>query len=712
MRLLFAGDFDIVGRAIATRMYREGNQIAWLTSDSTPALWGDKVRGRVFRDELTAEFCDQVLDGDAPDCIVFMTASWRELTTRPARRGTLLRDLGTVLRSAAKAGVRTVCLLSSEFLRDSGLLTPPLEELRASERIVTEFCHENGMKPLVLRMGLAFDGEPAPPEATLALQIMDKMAAGGRATCPLAPGASFDMICSSDVADAFVRLVNLGVEGLHTVLTGTATTASELCETLARVVGVEGGVDYGTLGYGCDESCSERLRLLSGWTPLHLFSSSGEDCLRRARELALPASDPSARTGLRALLRGHPLVWETVQNLTLFVVALALAHFAKDWSDLRYVDVRLLYVIIVAVCFGMRQGLIATALACLGYGSSLLLSGVDLSYLAYSVSTWIPFIIYGVAGAFGGYWSDKKNDEYDNLVREFTEQTQRYELLKDLYREVVALKNRFQKQIVVSKDSLNRAYELAAALDSNNPRALFAQAARVMEQAMDTNGAAIYVISDERGRWARLAVCSTAWSGTLASSLDLELLPELAGRIATNEVFVNRALDQLYPSIAMPVRHDGRPVALVAVYGLPMESFTTKFENRFKTLVRMIQDGIVRAIEYQQANYDKLYLPRTRVMRPEAFASELETLRAAQDEYAISSCVASLVCADGNAAPDAVSKLAEPLLRVTDLMGVGGDGLVHAVFLHVAEDQRARLERRLTEGGLVVRWEEDPAWTP
>lgn len=160
----------------------------------------------------------------------------------------------------------------------------------------------------------------------------------------------------------------------------------------------------------------------------------------------------------------QPLLFETLQNLGLFLLMLLLTGWTADWNDLRYVDVRLLYVVIVAISFGMRQGLLATVLAIASYVAALLHAQIDISYVFYSVESWIPFILYGVAGAFGGYWSDKKYDDYDSLADQYREQGERYDFLKELYREVVDVKNQLQRQIVVSRDSLGRLYSITEEL--------------------------------------------------------------------------------------------------------------------------------------------------------------------------------------------------------------------------------------------------------
>lgn len=200
----------------------------------------------------------------------------------------------------------------------------------------------------------------------------------------------------------------------------------------------------------------------------------------------------------------QPLLFETLQNLGLFLLMLLLTGWTADWNDLRYVDVRLLYVVIVAISFGMRQGLLATVLAIASYVAALLHAQIDISYMFYSVESWIPFILYGVAGAFGGYWSDKKYDDYDSLADQYREQGERYDFLKELYREVVDVKNQLQRQIVVSRDSLGRLYSITEELQSPSPRTVCVKTIGVMEDIMECESAALYIHQDgetSAGSW-------------------------------------------------------------------------------------------------------------------------------------------------------------------------------------------------------------------
>ena len=406
----------------------------------------------------------------------------------------------------------------------------------------------------------------------------------------------------------------------------------------------------------------------------------------------------------------HSLLYDTAQNLLLFAVAAVVASLTPDWSDLRFVDVRLLYVMIVAITFGMRQGLLATALATVSYLGSQLQAGIDASYVLYNVGSWIPFVIYGVAGAFGGYWSDKKRDTYENLSNEYREQQDRYSLLEDLYRELLDVKNQLQKQIVISRDSFNRLYAVTEDLDDPNPRMVLIRTVRVIEEIMEGSSVAIYLRVRADKRYGRLMACSDQLSRRLQPSLDFEAVPRLQETMQTGAMYVNKELDPQYPAFAMPVSNGSFSIALVELYDLPASQYTIYYRNLFQTLVQMVQHNLVQAYTYQMENREKLFVPGTDILTAEAFARERKTLQMASEEYGYPSSIARILPVEQaggqGLAPAQLSGRAEPLLRGTDLLGMGQDGQVRAGFLYLDRASRPVVEHRFALHGLRLVWED------
>lgn len=765
-RILFVGDYDLAGGGIATRMYREGCKVSWLTSNRDKMLWGDRVHGKVHRLAITYNNCSQIIKGEAVDCIVVLTGIYRELDDQDAvwGRGTLLPMLVPVLRAAAAEQVRYICFLSSVRLGDEGLLEPGFEELRAGERIVTSFCQEKKIPLLVLRLDCVY-GQRMLDGPNLVGDILRAMQKGKDAACPFTPDSEFDILFKWDMADAAYRLLNMDASGSFQVLTGSPVTARQLWEMAAAALGHEGTIQYGQKERHCPQGWDQEIRQLCGWMPFYPFAEHGAAIMER--ELARWRQDGAAaqkKTDWKTRLKKKPFLYETAQNLLLFGITVLLTRFTVSWSDLRFVDVRLLYVVIIAITFGMRQGLLATGLAIVSYTGSLLRSGVDVSYMLYSIESWVPLIVYGVAGAFGGYWSDRKHDEYQNLENEFQENKSRYQLLKDLYREVLDVKNRLQKQIVISKDSFNRIYTITEGLDRQNPYIVLLRTVGVIEEVMECGAVAIYLQPRPDSPYCRLMACSSSLASRLRPSMDLRTMPKLQQAIQKGEMFVNLELEQSCPVFAMPVSDGQTSVALVELYDLSADQYTVYYRSLFQTLVQIVQNNLIHAYRYQKENWSRLHLPGTSIMKAEAFTEQLTALRQASEEYGYSYSVARIELS-GDAPlpppkeeavrpspqPDAGSDVdslyqqllrqidtarerparpvprarqpkpaartlaqtpvqelyrrIQPLLRGTDLLGMGEDGGLRAVFLYLDAGHRPLLESRFAGQGFRLVWE-------
>ena len=711
-RVLFVGSYDPAGSGIATRLYREGCRVSWLTAEPERELWGSKVHGKVFRRTVNYQQCSQILKGESVDCIVILTGAAREGfgAASGLERGQLLLMLSPLLQAAAAEKVQKVCFLSSLSLEDQALLPPGLEELRAAERVTISFCQEQKLPLLTVRLGCIY-GEGMMDFDGVMGNLLRAMDRKEDVACPLTAQSQLDLIQVPDAADAVYRLLNMDAAGPVDLFTGRAVTAQQLCETAARAAGWQGDLRYGRREQHGPAGSGQDVRRLCGWMPFYPFDSHGAEAiareLERVREREARAGQKQRR---RERAQTHSLLYDTAQNLLLFAVAAVVASLTPDWSDLRFVDVRLLYVMIVAITFGMRQGLLATALATVSYLGSQLQAGIDASYVLYNVGSWIPFVIYGVAGAFGGYWSDKKRDTYENLSNEYREQQDRYSLLEDLYRELLDVKNQLQKQIVISRDSFNRLYAVTEDLDDPNPRMVLIRTVRVIEEIMEGGSVAIYLRVRADKRYGRLMACSDRLSRRLQPSLDFEAVPRLQETMQTGAMYVNKELDPQYPAFAMPVSNGSFSIALVELYDLPASQYTIYYRNLFQTLVQMVQHNLMQAYTYQMENREKLFVPGTDILTAEAFARERKTLQMASEEYGYPSSIARILPVEQaggqGLAPAQLSGRAEPLLRGTDLLGMGQDGQVRAGFLYLDRASRPVVEHRFALHGLRLVWED------
>ena len=144
------------------------------------------------------------------------------------------------------------------------------------------------------------------------------------------------------------------------MITGYPVSAKTLYSMAAEAAGFQGKIEFGQKEHVCDPEGGQRIQMACGWMPFYLFEEKGMDFLKKNLQQEALAENAEKKKNKR---KSYSFFYETGQNLLLFVIMCLASSFSVDWSDLRFVDVRLLYVILVAISFGMRQGLLATGLA-------------------------------------------------------------------------------------------------------------------------------------------------------------------------------------------------------------------------------------------------------------------------------------------------------------------------------------------------------------
>lgn len=706
MKVLFVGNYDLAGSYLAQRLYKEGNRLCWITSESHRELFFRGTKGKVYRVEPDYHTCAQILAMESVNYVVFLSGGIRSGDTDGHQSGRMLQAIRSVLHAGLNYKLTGVAYLSASELSNQDLLTADLEELRGAERVVSAFCQAHSMRCTILRLGQVY-GRGLYGDLGLLGDAMEKIQGGeGALFCPFTRDSRIDLLDGGDAADAVYRLVSELHSGVYTVTTGYPVTMEQLYTTAALQLGYQGEIFYGDLVHQENPAACTPLKEQTGWMPFHRFDQEGGQAVRSILEFNRQAAENQEEVR-RKNIGGSPLfkmILETGQTLLLFVALLLLSSFMPDWSDLRLVDLRLMYVVIVAVSFGMRQGLLATVLACVAYILGVMRSGVDPSYMLYSIDYWVPFAVYGTVGATLGYITGKRNDDLHVLQKEYDDLDEEYNFLKGTYREMAQVKNHLQKQIMISKESFSSIYEITERLNSLSPRMILFKTVKVLEETMECPNVAIYILPNQGGGYGRLMACSASLASKLNPSLNVENIPEIWEAVGQGQMFVNCDLIPNYPGYVMPVCNGDTVTSMVMLYDLEPEKFTVHYRNLFRTVVQLVQQNMVRAWQYESAAKEGRYFPGSRVLHPQALREELETLEMASQELNYQYDVARVGLPAGMDQAEGVRRM-ERLVRGTDLLGCNEQGGYQAVFLFAGQAGRMQIEERFRANGLELAWE-------
>ena len=386
------------------------------------------------------------------------------------------------------------------------------------------------------------------------------------------------------------------------------------------------------------------------------------------------------------------------ETILLFVVLCFILNKTTGNTDLKFIDFRLLYVVIISCLYGLKQGILAIILTCISYTTALIGAGIDVSYLIYSIDSWMPYVMYILTGGIIGYYFDKKKHEIDGYKKNYIELYDDNMELKKSYKELMEVKDQLQKQILTSKYSLGKVYEIAKELDTLNSKLIFFKTVNILENIMESDSVCIYMMNSNNHNYNRLMANSFNLSDKVQNTIDLDKLPKLKEAIDKNRFFINKDLDKSYPTYAAPIFDGEDLIALVMIYNVDFEKHTLYYQNLFQITVNLIQNSLVKAYRYNNIYLEKAYLKGTNIYAPKEFAEEIKILEEAKEEMNLKYIKAKLKW-DNSKNPDIKEKSEKmsKFLRSTDFIGCDEENNFYAVFLQTDKQHVNSIKSRFEE---------------
>ena len=361
---------------------------------------------------------------------------------------------------------------------------------------------------------------------------------------------------------------------------------------------------------------SKNARQLYGWQPQHtlindipLLIDAGTETTRARQSFA--AKIGAFAAGLRPFL-----VWVEV------LLGAFLMHMLTVWTstiiEFKVIDYRLLFVVLIGSIHGLLFGIIAAILAAASAVIAWDNIGLDFALLIYNVENWIPFAVYFLAGAVTGYVHDKHENDLQFEKHQTELIHEKYSFLYELYNQISSIKNRLREQLVGYRDSFGRFFRIANELNELDEDNIFYKALEILEDLMKNDQIAIYSI-ESTGHFGRLQVSSKSITRDIPKSMRLDDYAGALPLLTSGEVFQNKDLVANYPAYIAPIMNANELIGLVIIWEASFEQFNMYYYNLFKVITGLIQSSLVRAATFENARYEQLFLPGTRIMRPDAF---------------------------------------------------------------------------------------------
>lgn len=380
-----------------------------------------------------------------------------------------------------------------------------------------------------------------------------------------------------------------------------------------------------------------------------------------------------------------------------YILMEILNNLSNTAVQFKVVDFRLLFIVIIATVHGLKPGIAASILSCFSAFAAYISSGMEWQMIAYNINYWLPFACYITAGAIIGYTKDKKDKTIEFVSEEKETLEKRYVFQSELYDNALYNKDQYKRQIMSYRGSFGRLFDVTRRLNSVLPDSIFKEALLALEDVLDNQTVVIYNTTGSKG-YARLCVCSKKIIGNTRRSINLNDFENIINNIKKDEVWVNLERYSGYPDYAFPVFREGKLASLIFINKVSYEQMSMYFENLVKIICNLIEDSLVRAIDYNEKFSDEMYISGSNVLKKEPF-KEILRIREEMEQDAIAEYSILRIEANSENIVAIASRL-ENYFRENDVFGQGEDNNLYIILSGTNANELNNVVKRLEARGV------------
>ena len=301
---------------------------------------------------------------------------------------------------------------------------------------------------------------------------------------------------------------------------------------------------------------------------------------------------------IRGRIPGPVLV--ILDMIVLFLVAEYIARFTAGSVYFKTIDVRLIFILLIATFHGLVAGVGAALCECVVLLFQYQQLGISSTQLFYNVENWIPFVLYIILGAITGFFSDLRENEKTLVERENTLLREKYLFLNDIYNSTLEVKDSYRYQILSFDQSYGKICHAVMNLQRDTLPEVLEQGWVILSDLLDNKSIVIYRKNPDGSAEAVSGVeHAQKYRRNMLSPVDLE---PAKGCLDQGQVWRNIHFKPDLPFFCfdLPVSEQdpngsARPDYMIAIWDALPEQMNDYYSNRFEMLSCLIGRAMDRA---------------------------------------------------------------------------------------------------------------------
>ena len=516
-----------------------------------------------------------------------------------------------------------------------------------------------------------------------------------------------DYIYESDFAQAVFRACHLPIYGIFTIASGRLLSVSNIMEIVDNLENPEfSGTELPNSIYDIKKT-SVMLDFIGKVNELDGIKYSHDRISRNNREVKQTRKEFNIPRMIREFFKGvfapkEIDLLKTIENIVLFLIVAKLVLQNDITLIMNFIDIRMFYIVLIGSIYGLKQSIISTILCVLLLGYQYYQQEVGFLYFIYDEYVISSIFMYLLSGVLIGYFVNSKV----NLVLELKSKVERYEdkykFMKDMYEESIEVKNTLQAQIFKSKDSYGRIFRFLSKLNSLEVEELKHEIITSTESILENNYISLYMVSKD-SNFMRL-ISSSKSIKNLPKSIHIDDYPSIKKLLLNQEIFVLENISSdFFIKMAAPIINNNETIAMLAMHELRFEDNSLGYKNMFDVTARIVNQSIVRALEYQKLSDEEEFIEEYDVLKSEYLKEKKEQLLISKNE-GVSDFTTIIV---ENYITIDLCHIVRSQIREFDFIGINKDDNVEILLTNTKRNEAIYFLNRLTKKGIDAKIEGD-----
>ena len=404
---------------------------------------------------------------------------------------------------------------------------------------------------------------------------------------------------------------------------------------------------------------------------------------------------------LKHIISKHKAAVRAAEFAAFFILFELLNGIAGNQAQFKMIDLRLIFVVLFGSTYGINYGIAAAVAESLSLIRSFEAEGSSWYVLLfYEPSNWIPFIFYFAVGAICGYIRMKNKDNVQFIKEENNLLQEKFLFTREMYQETIEDKNLYKKQILGSKDSFGKIFDITRKLDVIQPQELYIETIRVLEDVLENKTFGLYTLNRENG-YGRLETASAQVQGNYPNSIKLSEYSAAMEELENGNVWANREFLEKYPMYMAGVRKNGELVMLICIQQASREQMSLYFLNLFKILSGLVETSLLRALEYQKAVEYRQYVKGTHILKTEYFEERLKVQHDMREQKLASYVLLKVEYSEMSLKE--ADEILRSKVRENDVWGISESKELYLMLVQTDKEALPIILTRLKQAGLVCR---------